>query len=81
VFEQARAIYASEGNVAGETQMLADIAQQYAEAGQWDKAAEGFRRMLPNVQKISNPVRRAKTCSAPGTPSVAPAIRTRAWNC
>src|SRR5262249_22649397 len=66
VFEEARGIYAKQGYVAGETEMLADLAQMYAEAGQWDKAAEGFRRMLPNVQKISNPIRRAKILLSAG---------------
>ena len=32
----------------------------FAEQGQWDQAAAAYAPMLPNVQKISNPVRRAK---------------------
>lgn len=66
VFDRARGIYEKEGYLAGETEMLADLAQMYAEAGQWDKAAEGFLRMLPNVDKISNPLRRAKTLLSAG---------------
>ena len=59
-FEQARAIYHGVGYIAGETEMLAMLAQMFAEQGQWDQAAAGYAPMLPNVQKISNPVRRAK---------------------
>jgi CHAT domain-containing protein/Tfp pilus assembly protein PilF len=59
-FEQARAIYRQVGHVAGETDMLAALAQMFAEQGQWDQAAAAFAPMLPNVQKITNPVRRAK---------------------
>ncbi len=65
-FEEARAIYQGLGHVAGETEMLAAVAQMFAERGQWDQAAEGFARMLPNVQKISNPVRRAKILLSAG---------------
>ena len=65
-FEEARAIYQRLGHVAGETEMLASVAQMFAERGQWDQAAEGFARMLPNVQKISNPVRRAKILLSAG---------------
>jgi len=65
-FEEARAIYQQLGHVAGETEMLASVAQMFVERGQWDQAAQGFAQMLPNVQKISNPVRRAKILLSAG---------------
>ena len=59
-YEAARAIYEKEGHVAGETETLANMAQVYVEAGEWEPAAEGYRRILPDVQKIANPVHRVK---------------------
>lgn len=59
-YEAARALYEKEGHVAGQTEMLANIAEVYVEAGEWDPAAEGYRRILPDVQKIANPVHRVK---------------------
>jgi tetratricopeptide (TPR) repeat protein len=59
-YEAARVLYEQQGHVAGETEMLANVAQVYLEAGEWEPAAEGYRRILPDVQKIANPVHRVK---------------------
>ncbi len=59
-YEDARLLYEKAGHVAGQTEMLANIAEVYVEAGEWEPAAAGYRRILPDVQKIANPVRRVK---------------------
>lgn len=65
-YEQARAVYAGAGSIAGETEMQAAIAQVFVERGQWDLAAKAFGRMLPNVKKIPNPIHRVKTLLSAG---------------
>jgi CHAT domain-containing protein/tetratricopeptide (TPR) repeat protein len=60
-FEEANAVYAAVGYVAGEAEMQAQLAHVFVVRGDWEQAARAFAAVLPNVKKIVDPKRRIGT--------------------
>jgi len=57
-YEEAKSLYHSVGFVAGEFEMVANLALVLAESGRRTEASNAYEPVLKNIDKISNPYKR-----------------------
>jgi CHAT domain-containing protein len=63
-FEEAKALYTQAGYVAGEFEMVANLALVLAESGRRTEAAAAYEPVLANISKIGNPLKRVQVLVA-----------------
>ncbi len=62
--EAARDLYGSAGYVAGEVEMRADLSHVLAQRGRRFEAAQEFEQLIPQIDRITDPVKRIEAYGA-----------------